>query len=54
MQMNGTLLVVPAGSLDSDLKLIPAAHIYVSEKANWDCNLENFPHYDELPVEQNS
>lgn len=54
MQMNGTLLVVPAGSLDSDLKLLSAAHIYVSEKANWDYNLEKFPHYDELPAEQNS
>lgn len=51
IQINGKLLVVPAGSLDSDIEMIPTGHIYLNEKANWDHNLEKFPHYDELPTE---
>ena len=49
--MDGKLLVVPAGSLDTDIEIIPTGHIYLNEKANWDFNLEKFPHYDELPKE---
>ncbi len=49
IQMNGTLLVVPAGSLDTDLDMIPSGHIYVNEKANWDHDLEKAPRYDTLP-----
>ncbi len=51
IQMNGKLLVVPAGSLDTDIDIIPTGHIYLNEKANWDDNLEKYPHYDELPAE---
>ena len=29
LQMDGKLLVVPAGSLDSDLELAPSGHIYL-------------------------
>lgn len=48
-QMNGTLLVVPAGSLDTDINIIPTGHIYMKEKAIWDNNLELAPKYEELP-----
>jgi hypothetical protein len=48
-QMNGTLLVVPAGSLDTDIDIIPTGHIYMKEKAIWDNNLELAPKYEELP-----
>lgn len=51
IHMNGKLLVVPAGSLDSDIDMIPTGHIYIKEKAHWDHNLEKVPHYDELPAE---
>jgi hypothetical protein len=51
IQMDGKLLVVPAGSLDSDIDIIPTGHIYLNEKANWDSNLEKYPHYEELPNE---
>ena len=49
LQMNDTLVVVPAGSLDADIEIIPTGHIYLNEKANWDKDLELVPHYDTLP-----
>jgi len=51
IQMDGKLLVVPAGSLDSDIAIIPSGHIFQNEKANWDRDLEKIPHFEELPVE---
>lgn len=49
MQMNGMLLVVPAGSLNSDVRIKPDAHIFVSSRANWDDGLESVPRIDKLP-----
>jgi hypothetical protein len=49
MQMNGTLLAVPAGSLNSDIPIKPNAHIFVSSRAGWDDALENVPKVDRLP-----
>jgi hypothetical protein len=49
MQMNGQLLMVPAGSLDSELHLRPDAHIFVSSKACWDEALEQVPRIDRFP-----
>ena len=43
VQMNGTLLVVPAGSLDGEVTIRPDAHIFVSSRASWDQTLENIP-----------
>ncbi len=51
LQMNGKLLVVPAGSLDTELEIVPSGHIFLQEKANWDSNLEKVPRYDSLPPE---
>ena len=48
-QMDGRLLVVPAGSLDNDVPIMPQGHIYVGRKANWDEALEKVVRYDELP-----
>lgn len=42
-QMSGELLVVPAGSLDSEVTLRPNAHIFVSSRARWDDELERVP-----------
>jgi hypothetical protein len=50
LQMNGTLLKVPAGSLDSDVRIRPDAHIFVASKANWDEALENVPSVAQLPT----
>lgn len=49
MQMNGMLLVVPAGSLNSELRIKPNAHIFVSSRASWDDALETVPRIEKLP-----
>lgn len=49
VQMNGTLLVVPAGSLDTDILLRPQGHIFMDSRANWDELLENLPRFGTLP-----
>lgn len=51
IQLDGKLLVVPAGSIDNDINIIPQGHIYYSNKANWDVDLEKVPKYDKLPNE---
>ncbi|WP_281557520.1 GFA family protein [Thalassomonas sp. RHCl1] len=49
IQMDGQLLVVPAGSLDDDVSIQPNAHIFVSSKANWDNNLEQLTKIEKFP-----
>jgi hypothetical protein len=49
MQMNGELLVVPAGSLNGDIPIKPNAHLFVSSKANWDEALEKVPRIAKFP-----
>lgn len=49
IQMEGKLLLVPAGSLDSDINIKPNGHIYYASKANWDTDLEKVEKYDVLP-----
>ena len=49
VQMNGALLVVPAGSLDSTIGIRPDAHICVASGASWARNLEDVPRIDGLP-----
>jgi hypothetical protein len=49
VQMDGRLVVVPAGSLDGDVSLKPDAHIFVSSRASWDEGLDGIPRLDRLP-----
>jgi hypothetical protein len=49
IQMDGKLLVVPAGSIDSNIDIQPQGHIYYANKANWDNELEKVPKFEELP-----
>ncbi|MGH0051874.1 MAG: GFA family protein [Sphaerochaetaceae bacterium] len=49
LQMDGKLLVVPAGCLDTDVFLRPQGHIFIAEKANWDHDLEHIPRFERLP-----
>jgi len=49
IQMEGKLLMVPAGSLDESFSMKPTAHIFVSDKASWDENLERVPTFEKLP-----
>ena len=49
LQRDGNLLVVPAGSLDSDVLILPNAHIFTASRANWDQALEAIPSVERLP-----
>lgn len=51
IQMDGKLLVVPAGSLDCDVPIIPDAHIFYSNRANWDNGLNDIRFFDRLMEE---
>lgn len=48
-QMDGTLVVVPAGSLNTEVSLRPTAHIFVSSRAKWDEALECIPSAERFP-----
>ncbi|MGH8295713.1 MAG: GFA family protein [Steroidobacteraceae bacterium] len=50
MQMSGQWLVVPAGSLNSEVLIRPHAHIFVSSRARWDASLEEVPTIDRFPT----
>lgn len=43
VQMDGALLVVPAGCLDSVVDKRPDAHIFAASRADWDRHLEDVP-----------
>jgi hypothetical protein len=49
VQLDGALLVVPAGSLDSPPGIRPDAHICVASRAAWDSRLDDIPGMDGLP-----
>ncbi len=49
LQMDGALLVVPAGSLNSALAMRPTAHLFVASRANWDQDLEQVPRMERFP-----
>lgn len=49
VQMDGALLVVPAGSLDTPIDVRPQAHVCVASRADWDRRLEDVPQIDGLP-----
>lgn len=50
VQMNGSMLLVPAGSLDSAIEIYPDAHICVENRAHWYRELEDIPKFDGLPT----
>jgi hypothetical protein len=47
-QMAG-VLIVPAGSLDTEVSIVPTAHIFSSSKAHWEEASEEVPTFDGLP-----
>ena len=49
VQMDGALLVVPAGALDSRIEVRPEAHICYASRADWAEGLEDVPRIDGLP-----
>lgn len=44
------VVVVPAGSLDTDVNLSPQAHIFMDSKSNWDYDLQNVPCFEKRPT----
>ena len=51
IQNDGELIVVPAGCLDTDVQIVPNAHLFVSRKASWEEGLMDIKSYEELPKE---
>lgn len=49
LQMDGALLVVPAGSLDTPLARAPDAHIFTASRAGWDHELQRIPSLARAP-----
>ena len=49
LQIDGKLLVVPAGCLDTELEKRPNAHIFISNKASWDESLEKIYKFERFP-----
>lgn len=49
LQQNGKLLVVPAGCLDTKTTIRPDGHIFTSDKADWDHDLEHIQAFGNLP-----
>lgn len=43
LQMEGQVLIVPAGSLDTEVAPRPDAHLFNSSRASWDKALEEIP-----------
>ena len=43
------LLVVPAGSLDTKVSVLPTAHIFTSSRAVWEEALADVPEFERLP-----
>lgn len=43
------LLVVPAGCLDTEVSVLPTAHIFTSSRAVWDGAIGDVPEFDGLP-----
>ncbi|MGE9293776.1 MAG: GFA family protein [Puniceicoccales bacterium] len=52
VQDGGKMIVVPAGSLDTDVPLRPHAHICLDDRANWDQELECIARLNDLPSSQ--
>jgi hypothetical protein len=52
IQMNGKIIVIPAGSLDSDILTQPTAHLFTSSKASWDDQLELVKKFKKYPHEK--
>ena len=43
------LLVIPAGCLDTEITMLPTAHIFSSSKAAWDGKAGEAPVFEGLP-----
>jgi len=46
---SGTVVVIPAGSLDTAPPIAPTDHIYWASRASWGCSSGGLPTHEELP-----
>ncbi len=46
---DGSLVVIPAGCLDSEVTIEPSAHLFMKSKANWEEGLESIKSFDGFP-----
>lgn len=49
LQFDGALLVVPAGSLDTEVEIEPTGHLFCRSKASWQANLSQAPKFENFP-----
>lgn len=49
LQMDGKLLVVPAGSLNTEVSIKPNAHIFLSSQAEWCKHLDQAARFEKFP-----
>ncbi len=49
LQMDGQLLVCPAGSLDTDIEIHPNAHLFYSSRSCWDNDLQDIQKFEKFP-----
>lgn len=49
-RVGGDLVVIPAGSLDSEPEIEPQGRIFWSSRAAWSCSGDDLPSYTEYPV----
>lgn len=49
LAMEGKMMVLPAGSLDSSIERKPDAHIFCASKAEWDTGFVDLPNFDKFP-----
>ncbi len=52
LQLDDKLLVVPAGSLDTEVQITPTAHLFCKSRARWDHQLESIQQFDQYPISQ--
>ncbi|MCB9536031.1 MAG: GFA family protein [Myxococcales bacterium] len=52
VQMEGALLVVPAGSLDETDRLPPPTHIFCADAAAWEPGVAAAPRFAKLPTDE--
>lgn len=49
VQLEGAVVVVPAGSLDSTIEIRPSAHICFESRADWEARSEDIEKFNGLP-----
>lgn len=46
----GGLVVIPAGSLDTNIEITPTAHLFYSSKASWEVGLDSIKKFEKFPI----